>query len=111
MRYDEMMMYVEQVLKLNNAITTGNHTFRNRFEHSKRVYYWAQKIADDFPHCNKEVLFTSAIFHDIGYALGKENHAKNGAEIFKNYATEQNYEEEFIDEVTTIRRINNLVRI
>ena len=101
MRYKDMLDFVEAKLIEGNGIKSNKpyQTFRNRLEHTKRVLGWAKRIADDLPNVNKEVLFTSAIFHDVGYSCGKDNHAINSANIFLEYAKANNFEQEFIDKV------------
>ena len=99
MRYKDMLDYVEAKLIEGNGIrsTRPYQTFRNRFEHTKRVLGWAKRIADDLPNVDEEVLLTSAIFHDVGYASGKEDHAINSANIFLEYAKINGFTQEFID--------------
>ena len=101
MRYKDMFNFVEHKLIEGNGIksTRPYQTFRNRFEHTKRVYGWAKRIIDDLPNVNHEVLLTSAIFHDVGYSCGKEDHAENSARIFLEYAKENNFNQEFINQV------------
>ena len=101
MRYKDMLEFVEAKLIEGNGIksTRPYQTFRNRFEHTKRVLGWAKRIADDLPNVDEEVLFTSAIFHDVGYASGKEDHAINSANIFLEYAKANGFTQEFIDKV------------
>ena len=101
MRYKDMLDFVEAKLIEGNGIksTRPYQTFRNRFEHTKRVLGWAKRIADDLPNVDEEVLFTSAIFHDVGYASGKEDHAINSANMFLEYAKANGFKQEFIDKV------------
>ena len=101
MRYKDMLDFVEAKLIEGNGIrsTRPYQTFRNRFEHTKRVLGWAKRIADDLPNVDEEVLLTSAIFHDVGYASGKEDHAINSANIFLEYAKTNGFTQEFIDKV------------
>ncbi len=101
MRYKDMLEFVEKRLIDGNGIksTRPYQTFRNRFEHTKRVYGWAKRIMDDLPNVNHEVLLTSAIFHDVGYSCGKDNHAEASANIFLEYAKEHEFNQEFIDQV------------
>ena len=49
--------------------------------------------------CHLEVLYTAAIFHDVGRGSLKENHAHVGALIFKEYAKNHNFSEEFTNRV------------
>jgi uncharacterized protein len=96
-----MFNFVEQKLIEGNGIksTRPYQTFRNRFEHTKRVYGWAKRIIDDLPNVNHEVLLTSAIFHDVGYSCGKDNHAEESAKIFLEYALDQGFDQDFINQV------------
>ena len=98
--YEEMLLYVENTLKDNNAIKSHNpfHSFRNRFTHSKRVYQWCVRLHDDL-EVDEEVLYTAAIFHDIGYSKSKEDHAKYGAMMFKEYAIKMGFDEDFTKKV------------
>lgn len=97
-----MLRYVFNILSSNNALKPSKPEafFRNRYLHSKRVYYWALRLLPDFPNINKEVVLTSAIFHDVGYAYGKENHAINSSKIFIEYAKNNNFDEDFINKVS-----------
>ena len=101
MRYKDMLDFVETKLIEGNGIKSSRpyQTFRNRFEHTKRVLGWAKRIADDLPNVDEEVLFTSVIFHDVGYYCGKDEHAINSARIFLEYANKNGFEQEFIDKV------------
>ena len=101
MRYKDMFNFVEAKLIEGNGMksTKPFQTFRNRFEHTKRVFGWAKRIMDDLPNVDKDVLLTSAIFHDVGYSCGKENHAVNSAAIFKEYAIAHGFKEDFTDKV------------
>ena len=104
MDYDLMLNYVYDVLKQNNAIKSKKPTqfFRSRATHTYRVLEWAKRIKADRPNCNEEILYTACIFHDVGYAFGKDNHAAYSAKIFKDYAEKNNFDSEFTKEVTRI---------
>ena len=84
MNYEEMFEFVRKILIDNNAIKPKkpNQVFRDRFEHTKRVYNWAIKIMDDFKVIDRDVTLTSAIFHDVGYAYGQKDHPINSNKIF-----------------------------
>lgn len=104
MDYDAMLKYVYNILSSNNALKPKKEesAFRNRYLHSKRVYYWAMRLLPDFLDIDKEVVLTAAIFHDVGYAYGKKNHAINSSKIFIEYAKNNNLDEEFIDRVSNV---------
>lgn len=101
MLYDEMLNYVYQLLSNNDALRSPkkNHGFRNRYEHIKRVLKWANIISKGVDRVNNDVLFTACIFHDAGYAYGKENHALSSGLIFKEYAKNKNFSSDFIASV------------
>ena len=104
MDFDAMLDYVKKKLEDGNAIKPKNihHQFRNRYKHTVRVYKWCMRLIDDRPNCNSDILYTSAIFHDVGYALGKDNHAITSAFIFNEYAKENNLDKKFTEIVTDI---------
>lgn len=99
MNYEEMFEFVRKTLEDADSLYSKKYSFRNRFEHIKRVFNWCERILPDYPLCNKEVCLTSCIFHDVGYAKGKENHANESAKIFINYAVEHKFDYEFTMEV------------
>lgn len=94
MNYEAMLEFVKNLLSSSGAIKSNNphHQFRDRYEHTRRVYNWAKLILSDFKGCNEKAALTAAIFHDVGYSMGKENHAINSAIIFEEYAKENNLE-------------------
>ena len=102
MNYEEMFEFVRKILIDNNAIKPKkpNQVFRDRFEHTKRVYNWAIKIMDDFKVIDRDVTLTSVIFHDVGYAYGQKDHPINSDIIFKEYAKSHNFSVDFIDKVS-----------
>ena len=103
MDYLEMLEFVKKTLEENDAIKSKNplHQFRNRFDHSRRVYEWCKVIHSDL-ECDLDVLYTAAIFHDVGRFAQKEDHAHVGAEIFKEYALMHNFDASFINKVYDI---------
>lgn len=104
MDYDKMLKYVKEKLEEHNAIKSKKplHHFRSRYTHTERVYKWCKRIIVDKPNCNEEILYTAAIFHDIGYCLGQDGHAHNSVGFFVEYAKENNFDSEFIDKVSYI---------
>ena len=100
MNYEEMLEFVKKTLESTDKIKPNNpmHAFRNRYLHSYRVYMWARRIADDL-ECNREVLYTAAIFHDVGYSVEKNNHAMHSEMIFRRYAVAHNFDASFTDSV------------
>lgn len=104
MDFDKMLEYVKKTLEENNAIKPPkpNQCFRSRYTHSIRIYKWCKRLVADKPNCNTDILYTAAIFHDIGYSHGKENHAEESAKMFLEYAKENNFDVDFSNEVARI---------
>jgi uncharacterized protein len=96
MNYEDMLAYVKKTLEESGAIKPKNplHNFRDRYEHSRRVFEWCKRIHTDLD-CKEEILYTAAIFHDVGRAYGKEEHAQASARIFIEYAELHNLDMEF----------------
>lgn len=103
MNFENMLNYVKKTLEEGNALKPHNphHQFRNRYKHSYRILLWVERLATDFPNCDLDVLKTAAIFHDVGYAFGKEEHAFNSKLIFLRYVDEHKgeFSKDFIDKV------------
>lgn len=75
------------------------YSFRKRSEHSLRVLMHAKRLADFHPYANKDVLYTAAIFHDVGYAVVKMNHALHSEILVREYLTSHHYDQAFINQV------------
>lgn len=109
--YQKMLEFVETTLIKRNGIKSKNpnHTFRNRFEHIKRVLMWLERILPDYPECDHEVAKIAAIFHDVGYGEGgyKIHHSERGADIFKEYAKKLNLSEEKINKIAHIVEVHS----
>ena len=104
MNYEEMLEYVKKILEVSNKIKPNNpyHQFRDRFMHTFRVYKWIEKIIGDFPDCNKDVAYTAAIFHDVGYSVVKEHHEVHSAAIFRRYSENNGFDEDFINKTAYV---------
>ena len=102
LNYEDMLEYVHHTLIEHKGIRSHKPQlyFRNRFEHIKRVYGWAKRIMEGVENCDETIVLTAAIFHDCGYTNGsKESHAKLGANLFLDYATEHGFDKEFMETV------------
>ncbi len=96
--FKDMLSYVESILTENEGIKSAKPQlgFRNRFEHTKRVYGWVQRIAPGAVACNKDAVYTAAIFHDCGYRKNQGMpHPMLGAELFEAYALEHQLDPDF----------------
>jgi len=71
-------------------------TFRKRSEHTWRVFTWAQRLSEGYA-INNTALLIAALFHDIGVTKSLNDHANQGALIFREYAANRNYDENQID--------------
>lgn len=105
--YQDMLSYVERILKENKGIKSNKPQlgFRNRFEHIKRVYGWVQRIIPGVETCNKDAVYTAAIFHDCGYRKDQITpHEVLGAKLFEDYALEHQLDPEFTKLVSYLIR-------
>lgn len=93
----------EYVKKLfdENKKHREEYSFRDKLEHTKRVYVWANRLLEH-EEANKEVVLTAAIFHDVGYIYSGKEHPKYSAEICREYMQNAKYENQFIDKVAGI---------
>ncbi len=97
-RYIEYLKYVKEYLTRNHGMVSLNplHPFRSRFQHTIRVLHWCFRLTEGMEKVNKELLYTAAIFHDIGYTdKDNEQHAIRSGKAFHNYAVEHYIEENF----------------
>ena len=99
--FEEMFQYLDSYFQMHGGNDCGlkNQSFRLRTEHTRRVFAWLGHLIEENPPAaiRKEELFTACIFHDIGYTLGKENHAKHSSVIFREYAKENGFGSEQTD--------------
>lgn len=92
MRFEKEWQYVEDLFKSSGYDSFGggkcaNYPFRSRFEHTKRVFKWAERLLADGKVRDKIALFYAVIFHDVGYTVGiNKGHAEASARIFEDYA-------------------------
>lgn len=99
--FNDMLLYVKERLESANAIKPDkpHNCFRSRFSHISRVLNWCKRIEDDFDDLDKDSLYAAAIFHDVGYAYGKKNHANNSADIFAEYGKSHGFTDDYINKV------------
>ena len=104
MDFNNMLEYVLDILKKNDALKPHkpNQCFRNRYEHSLRVYKWAKRLAVDYQKIDLDICLTACIFHDVGYAYGQDDHPINSVKIFKEYANIHNLDPLFVQKVSDI---------
>ena len=102
MDFKKMMSFVKDKLEKNDAIVDKRFTFRNRYDHSIRVFKWVKRLSVDFDNFDYDVALTAAIFHDVGYAYGQSMHPENSSKIFLEYANNEGFNQNFIDKVNYI---------
>jgi uncharacterized protein len=103
--YEEYLKYVKDYLTEHNGDVPHDHlmAFRSKYEHTLRVLMWAKRLAEGRNDVNIEVLYTAAIFHDIGNSdEDREAHAKRGADIFYKYGMKNKMDLSFIESVKNI---------
>jgi len=78
-----------------------NFAVDHSFKHIYHVIEYAKVLARLFNLNKKEtnLLLISAALHDVGYIKGRENHAENGAEIVKEFLTQQKMNEADIEKI------------
>ncbi len=103
MNYEELFAYVKDVLAVydSHGGVAKTRIKYSRYDHTVRVYNWAMMLAEDYiDTIDMEALQIATIFHDIGYALNKEdmgNHAADGAVFCKEYLERIGYPQEKAD--------------
>ena len=104
MDFEKMMSFVKKILVDNDAILDKRHnlSFRNRYEHSIRVFKWVKRLSVDYDNFDYDVALTAALFHDVGYAYGKVEHHIGSSKIFLQYAKDNNFDEKFTEKVNYI---------
>ena len=109
MNYEKMLKFVKETLEANDAIRPKkpNQGFRDRYEHTERVFKWCKILMKDYVLINEEVCLTAAIFHDVGYAYGQDNHPHNGVLLFQDYALKNDFDTEFIKQVSDIIEVHS----
>jgi len=90
--YNHMLNFVKETLynSGNDKKNIKYQSFRSRFSHTKRVLNWCKRLSLAYSgSVNEYVLFVSAIFHDIGYAISDDDtnlpHAEASVKLFKDY--------------------------
>ncbi len=56
-----------------------------RIEHALRVLHHAERIMDDYPGCDAEIVIASALLHDVGIKISEEKHGYNDGKTQEEY--------------------------
>lgn len=81
--YEALLSFAElKIEEQDDRPGKHRHPFRNRFEHTKRVMKWAERL-QSVEGGNYEVIMIASILHDIGW-----DHYRNHAEVSRDIALE-----------------------
>ena len=101
MNYANVIEFVRQQIADNGR--PPNYPFRNRFEHTMRVYRWAIKLQAKVGG-DLEIIALAALLHDVGWEEGRE-HGEVGAEIAVEYLDSIGLQTE------KIKRIGEIIQV
>lgn len=92
--FKEIFSEVKAYLEKYGGEHDDRFTFRKRSEHIWRVFNWAKRLIESCTeNIDRDALLIAALFHDIGYRFKRtQDHAAQGALIFREYAQSKNYE-------------------
>lgn len=102
-QHKAMFQYVEEMLysyDRQKGEKSKNKIAYDRYAHTRRVYQWMIRITNELKDdaLDLESLKIATIFHDVGYACGKdENHARESSAICRDYLERRSYEPAQID--------------
>lgn len=103
MNYAGVIEFVREKIADNGR--PPNYPFRDRFEHTMRVYRWAIKLQAQIGG-DLEIIALAALLHDVGWEEGRE-HGEVGAEIAVEYLDSIGLEPEKISRIGEIIRIHD----
>lgn len=94
MRYTDIMksdFFVSTYEKIEEM--KKDYPVNHGFVHIEHVVENAKELADTFHLTDeeKENLYVACVLHDVGYLNGRENHARVGAEIAKEYLQQNGF--------------------
>lgn len=103
MEYAQIIEFVKRQIADNGR--PPNYPFRDRFEHTMRVYRWAIKLQARVGG-DLEIITLAALLHDVGWQEGRD-HGEVGAEIAVDYLDSIGIAEEKISRIGEIIRIHD----
>lgn len=102
MNYTNIIEFVKEQTSNNNRPT--NYPFRDRFEHTMRVYRWAIKLQSKMGG-DIEIISLAALLHDIGWdESGEIPHQDISAQMAADFLVEMDYDLHKIGRVCEIIR-------
>lgn len=102
MNYADAIQFVKKQIADNGR--PPNYPFRDRFEHTMRVYRWAIKLQAKVGG-DLDIIALAALFHDVGWEEGRE-HGEVGAEIAVEYLDSIGLDPQKIGRIGEIIRIH-----
>ena len=71
--------------QLIRVLTQYFGTDDRRIEHALRVLHHADRISDDRPDCDTDIVVASALLHDVGIKVSEEKHGYNNGKTQEEY--------------------------
>ena len=109
--YKQYLQYVKDYFLQYGGYYHPDHryNFRSKYEHTLRVLRWCQVLKEDIKPINEDILYTAALFHDVGYgeSLDKSMHALKSACVFDEYAKQQHMDLQFSNTVSYLIRMHS----
>lgn len=109
--FKSQLRYLKEYLLKNGGYYPSNpqYNFRSKYEHTLRVLRWCNVLVKEFPSVDEEVLYTAAIFHDIGYSGDKDNsqHAERSALIFAEFAEENHMDASVTEKIIYLIKMHS----
>jgi HD superfamily phosphodiesterase len=56
-----------------------------RIEHALSVLHHADRLSDNYPGCDTDVVIASALLHDVGIKVSEERHGYNNGRTQEEY--------------------------
>lgn len=110
----EKLMNEEYIVNLYKGIENNRRIpISHGFHHINNVLNYCKRLADLFNLDDKEreVLFTSAVMHDVAQAFLQKNHAYNGAVIAKEMLeNNESINPSYIKSKVDISRVCNIIK-
>jgi len=102
MNYTTIIQYVKEQTSNNNR--PSKYPFRDRFEHTMRVYRWAIKLQSKLGG-DIEIVSLAALLHDIGWDENEEiPHGDIGSQMAADFLVEMDYDPRKIGRICEIIR-------
>ena len=100
MNYTTIIEFVKEQTTTNGRPSL--YPFRDRFEHTMRVYRWAIKLQNKIGG-DIEIISLAALLHDIGWQ-DEESHPDIGAQMAADFLVDMDYD------ITKIGRVCEIIR-